>query len=160
MIPYRKVFETLSEHGIKYLIAGGFAVNFHQVQRATVDLDLIVLLEKDNVLKFVAMMKTLGFEPRVPVKAEELADPAKRKQWADEKGMMVLSFVNPQNPIEIVDVFVNEPKPFPELWGRKTEISAFGVRLPVLSKKDLIEMKRNTGRDKDDYDIRQLERED
>jgi hypothetical protein len=46
MTPYKKLFLNLFEHNIRYLVAGGFAVNLHQVQRATVDIDLILDLKK------------------------------------------------------------------------------------------------------------------
>ena len=48
MISYKKLFVELYENKIKYLVAGDLAVNLHQVQRATVDLDLIVHLEKSG----------------------------------------------------------------------------------------------------------------
>lgn len=53
MVPYQKLFKLLAQHKIQYLVADGFAVNFHQVQRATVDLDLILHLETKNILAFV-----------------------------------------------------------------------------------------------------------
>lgn len=158
MVPYKDLFIQLEKSGIQYLVAGGFAVNFHQVQRATVDLDLIVHLEKSNILNFIALMKTLGFEPKIPVKTEQLADPAIRKQWITEKGLMVFSFFHPKNSYETVDVFVDEPKPFLELYSRKLSVKAFGSIITVLGKNDLIEMKKSAGRDRDLYDVSQLEK--
>ena len=43
---------------------------------------------------------------------KELADADKRNTWVREEGAMVLSFINPQNPFEVVDVFLEEPMPF------------------------------------------------
>lgn len=42
MVAYKDLFVALEKHKIEYLVAGGFAVNFHQVNRATADLDLIL----------------------------------------------------------------------------------------------------------------------
>ena len=39
------IFETLDRAGVRYLIAGGVAVNIHGYQRMTADLDLVVQLE-------------------------------------------------------------------------------------------------------------------
>lgn len=158
MVPYRKVFEELEKQKIHYLIAGGFAVNFHQVQRATVDLDLILHLKKENILRFVKLAKRLGFVPRLPVKAEELAEETKRKEWIATKGMMVFSFINPRNPLEVIDVFTQEPIPFNALWSRRLEVDAFGSKLKVLGKTDLIALKKKAGREKDKFDIQQLEK--
>lgn len=158
MIPYKAVFEGLAKHEIRYLVAGGFAVNFHQVQRATVDLDLILQIEKNNILKFLALMKELGFKPRAPVRAEDFADETMRKEWIQKKGMMVFSFVHIQNPYEIIDLFSEEPYPFSELWNHRLDVSAFGLSIPVVGKADLIKLKKLSNREKDRFDIEQLEK--
>jgi hypothetical protein len=158
MVDYEKIFRRLSESKIRYLIAGGFAVNFHQVQRATVDLDLIVWLDKKNILSFINLMSELGLLPRVPVSPLDFAEETKRQEWIDQKGMLVFTFYNPSNPFEIVDVFAKEPFPFERMWKDRTEVKAFGVLLPVVSKKDLIAMKENTGRDRDVFDVEQLKK--
>ncbi|HLG18482.1 MAG TPA: hypothetical protein VI895_01535 [Bdellovibrionota bacterium] len=131
-------------------------MNFHQVQRATVDLDLIVHLERKNVLAFVEMVSHLGFKPRLPVDAKDFADAHKRKEWIEEKGMMVFSFIHPGNPFEVIDVFSQEPKPFQELAGRQLLVDAFGIKIRVIGKMDLIEMKDRAGRDKDLFDAAEL----
>ena len=156
MIPYRELFIEFERAELQYLVAGGFAVNFHQVQRATVDLDLILRLEPNNIRKFVSIMTTAGFKPRAPVDAVDLADEMKRQEWIKSKGMMVFSFFHSANPFEIVDVFIDEPKPFELLDQGKLVVEAFGVKIKVLGKKDLIEMKKSAGRDKDLFDISQL----
>jgi len=158
MVPYRTVFEGLTKDGICYLVAGGFAVNFHQVQRATVDLDLILQIERANILKFVALMKNLGFSPRVPVRPEDFADNAVRTRWITEKQMMVFSFVHHRNPFEVIDVFCDEPIPFDELWAERLEVSAFGFTIPVVGKAHLIALKKRANREKDNYDIEQLKK--
>lgn len=158
MTPYREIFVHLAKNKIRYLVAGGFAVNFHQVQRATVDLDLIVHLEKENILAFVKMMTGLGFIPRVPVDPEQFADDKERNRWILEKGLMVFSFIHPDNSFEVVDVFAQEPEPFLDLFQRRLDVKAFGIVIPVLGKKDLIEMKKRAGREKDLFDARLLEK--
>jgi hypothetical protein len=158
MIPYKDLFVALAQNQIRYLVAGGFAVNLHQIQRATMDLDLIVHLEKVNLLRFAEVMKNLGFIPRLPVKAEDFADPEIRSRWITEKNMMVFSFNNPKNPFEVVDVFVEEPSPFEQLFRNKIEVQAFQVKIDVIGVEDLIEMKKKAGRDKDLFDIEQLKK--
>ncbi len=156
MLPYARIFQALHQAKVRYLVAGGVAVNLHQVIRSTVDLDLIVHLERKNVLQFVKIMKSLGYVPRVPVAAEDLADPVKRKDWIENKNMMVFSFIRPENPMEIVDVFVEEPMPFSALNRRRMEVEAFDVKIPIVGIQDLIKMKSQAGRDRDLYDIKLL----
>jgi nucleotidyltransferase AbiEii toxin of type IV toxin-antitoxin system len=156
MIPYKDVFQALDVAKVRYLVAGGIALNLHQVLRATVDLDLIVQLDQENAAAFVKVMSALGYVPRVPVKAEDFADARKRTEWINEKNMMVFSFINPGNPMEIIDVFVREPIPFEEAYRRRKEVEAFGAKIPVLAIEDLIVLKELAGRPKDLYDVAQL----
>lgn len=158
MVPYRKVLEGLTAKSIRYLVAGGFAVNFHQVQRATVDLDLVVQIERENLLRFIGLMKDLGFKPRLPVNPEDFAEDSIRQDWIQKKGMMVFSFIHQKNPFEVIDIFAEEPKPFDELWGARLEVSAFGLKIPVIGKTDLIEMKQKANREKDRFDIAELKK--
>ena len=158
MVPYRRVFEGLAKCNVRYLVAGGFAVNFHQVQRATVDLDLILQIEKKNILKFVNLMNELGFMPRVPVRAEDFADSKKREEWIKKKGMMVFTFIHRENPFEVIDIFTEEPIGFEELWKKRLEVAAFELKIPVLSKEHLIKLKERANREKDRFDIEQLKK--
>ena len=103
-------------------------------------------------------MENLGYKPKLPVKTEDLADPEKRKEWIQKKNMVVFSYLNPKNPFEIVDIFVQEPKPFSELEKNKLEVQAFGITIPVLGIGDLIEIKQKTGRDTDLFDVQQLKK--
>ncbi|MCH7891199.1 MAG: hypothetical protein IH921_06830 [Gemmatimonadetes bacterium] len=44
------IFAVLNGGGVRYLVAGGVAVNAHGYQRMTQDLDLVLDLERNNVL--------------------------------------------------------------------------------------------------------------
>jgi hypothetical protein len=44
------VVETLNHASVRYLIAGGLAVNAHGYMRATNDLDLVIALETTNIV--------------------------------------------------------------------------------------------------------------
>lgn len=156
MVPYQDIFRELQKHNVRYLVAGGVALNLHQVARTTVDLDLILHLERDNVLVFAEVMKDLGFRPKVPVDAADFADEKKREQWIAEKNMLVFSFINLKNPLELVDIFVREPMPFAELYQRRVDCEVFGITIPIIGIKDLITLKEVAGRTKDLYDIKML----
>ena len=158
MALYREVFEALARENVQYLVAGGFAVNFHQVQRATVDLDLVVHLESTNLKKFLKSLKDLGYQPRLPVDPALFADEKTRSEWIKNKNLKVFSFVHTSRRFEVIDVFSEEPAPFDELFSRRLELAAFGTTIPVVGKNDLIQMKRLAARDKDLFDIQQLEK--
>ena len=49
-LDYKKIF-TIKQGRIDCLVVGGLAINFHGIPRMTYDLDLMLLLEPDNILK-------------------------------------------------------------------------------------------------------------
>lgn len=158
MPSYLKLFTALYSNKIEYLVAGGMAVNFHQVNRATYDLDLILHLTTENISKFIKIVSRLGFKPRLPVDAKDLANTKIRQSWINEKNMTVFSFFHEKNPFETIDVFVNEPKPFNKLQKKSLDIKIDKIKIYVLGIDDLIELKKISARDKDLYDITQLEK--
>lgn len=64
---------------------------------------------------------------------------------------------SPEHPATEVDLFVREPFPFDEAWGRATLVDLGGVTVPVASIEDLVALKRAAGRPKDLEDVRVLE---
>ena len=56
-----------NEAGVRYLIAGGFAVVAHGYTRFTVDLDFILDLEPENAAKALEILKDEGYAPTIPV---------------------------------------------------------------------------------------------
>jgi hypothetical protein len=55
-LDFQTVFKELNGLGIDYLVVGGLAVNFHDVPRMTYDIDLMVLLEREDILKHVTQL--------------------------------------------------------------------------------------------------------
>src|SRR3990172_1508827 len=115
---YEELFKHLNKKHIDYVVVGGVALVMHGVVRLTADLDLMLHLEEKNLRRFVDLMSELGYMPRIPVKAEGLLDVELRKQWAEEKNMLVFSFYHPRQAISLVDIFIREPLPFEEIKAR------------------------------------------
>jgi len=57
------------------------------------------------------------------VEAVEFADPEVRARWLSERGMRVFSMWDPTNPMRSVDLFVENPVEFDELWDRSETLS-------------------------------------
>lgn len=154
---YEDVFGELNRRGVRYVVVGGVALVLHGVVRLTVDLDLMVHLERANLMEFVNGMERLGYRPRVPVAATDFVNPDKRERWRNEKGMTVFSFFHPSDHGKLVDVFINEPIPFDEVDAEKTIVEAAGLRIPVSSIRHLKQLKSQAGRPQDLADIAALE---
>lgn len=157
-----KLFSALNKKKVRYLVAGGVAVNLYGIERATGDIDIVVHLEQHNLEKFVEVMKELGFRPKIPVKLEYLLSNKIREEWIREKGMKVFSVYDPQNPYFLLDVFVEEPFDFDKVYEERKSIKAGNVRIPLVPIKRLIEMKKKVGRPQDIADVyylRKIEKE-
>ncbi len=154
---YENVFSALQQNNIRYAVAGGVALVLHGVVRFTADLDLIVDLEQENLGRFLQTMTGLGYRPRNPVKTGDLLDPSIRESWKREKGMVVFSFIDPSQPMTMIDVFIEEKIPFREVMQEIVRMEARGITIPVVSLKQLKRLKRVAGRPQDLADIEALE---
>ena len=155
---FEPIFLALNDAGARYVVVGGLATVLHGYARLTVDVDLVVDLAPDRARTTIDTLVTLGFRARVPVDARDFADPAVRRRWIDEKGMQVFSLVDQDNPMRVIDLFVEAPLDFEALWSRAEIMPLAGTTVRVASLDDLIAMKRQAGRPRDLDDIAQLER--
>ena len=157
---YSTVLRELSDRNIRFIVVGGVATVLHGYARLTMDLDLVIDFSGDHLRNSLAALSALGFNPRVPVKALDFADAAIRREWIEQKGMMVFSMWRNGEPPLVVDLFSEEPFPFNEMFDRGRVVSVGGRDIRIASKKDLITMKQRAGRPKDLIDIAQLEQLD
>jgi hypothetical protein len=156
--PITRILGELEKAGVRLVVVGGVAVVFHGHLRFTADLDLVVELGRENVLKALTTLKTLGYRPRPPVDAEDFADPAIRSTWIREKNMTVFSLWSESFPGTDVDLFAEPPIPFDELEARAVRLGVPPLGVRVASLPDLIAMKRKAGRPVDAADIEELEK--
>ncbi len=152
---YEKVLRELNAKGVRYIVAGGIAVNLHGVPRATADLDILLHLERSNVSKLIDVMKKLGYKPRALVDFADITLENLRK-WIKEKHMKAFSFKNPRIPYEEVDVILDHPLDFGRVCKRIKFITAKGVSIPLISLDDLIALKKHSRRLQDLSDIEAL----
>lgn len=143
---------------VKYLIVGGVAVNAHGYMRTTQDIDLVIGLEPDNIIRGLRALFSLGYQMSIPVSPEQFADRELRESWRRDKQMIVLKLWSDQHRRTPIDVFVYEPFAFEtEYQNAKWEPLNQGVSAPVVRYDALIAMKRAAGRPQDIADIADLE---
>ncbi len=85
--------------------------------------------------------------------ADDLCSPEARLRWADEKHMVVFSFYHPEKPINLVDVFIKEQLSFPQIEKELVWFEAGDVKISVVSKAHLRQLKQIAGRPQDIADI-------
>ncbi len=58
---FREFIALLNEYQVKYLVIGGYAVNFHGYPRYTKDIDFWILLQPDNAQNLLKAIQAFGF---------------------------------------------------------------------------------------------------
>jgi predicted nucleotidyltransferase len=151
-----RVFKELRDNEVRYVVVGGVALLLHGVVRLTLDLDLAVLLERDNLTSFLGVMEKLGMRPRVPVPPSDILDPDKVAEWKSEKNMKAFTFLNPREPGDEIDLLIEEIIPFDEIMKDAVTFSISGVPVKVVSIEHLKKMKSISGRAQDLADLESL----
>jgi hypothetical protein len=155
---YIEVLEALQSKKIRYLIIGGLAVNLYGVPRVTQDIDLIISMERSNILALISVLKDLGYVPRLPVDPQDLADPAKVEDWTKNKNMKAFSFYHRKDIYKVIDIVLVHPLDFESSFKNKTVKQVKDVKIFLASIDDLIKTKKESGRPQDMSDIEMLER--
>ena len=152
-----QVLDALNRACVRYLVVGGVAVVLHGHLRTTADLDLVIQLERGNVLRAMSALRDLQYRPRAPVPSEAFAEREVRGEWIREKGLAVFSLWSPGHPTLEVDVFVSEPFDFDAVYARAVRVPLERSEVTVIALQDLIALKRQVGRPRDQEDVAALE---
>ena len=149
MFLYR-VVKALEAQRVRYAIVGGYAVALHGAVRGTVDLDLVLALDRAAFLGAEKAFSALGLKARLPVTGGEVFD--FRKEYLEKRNLVAWSFSHPDNALEVIDVILTHD-------ARKMKVvrvKSGDVVLKVASIPDLIEMKTASGRPQDVEDVKAL----
>ena len=153
----KAVLSALRDYNVRYLVAGGLAVNAYGFLRFTKDADLVIELLPDNIRAAFAALATVGYRPNVPISAEQFARSENRDSWIREKDMKVLQFWSDQHRETPIDVFIEVPFNF------GAELAAAPVKelrevgpVPIVTLPTLLAMKRAANREQDRIDLENL----
>jgi hypothetical protein len=139
---FREFLKSLNDHGVRYLLIGGYAVGYHGYPRATGDLDIWVALDPANAQRIVAALRQFGFD--VPELSPDL--------FLQESSMVRMGV--PPLRIEITTAISGVR--FDECYGARVVDRLDGIEVPLLSLEDLKVNKRASGRAKDLNDLEHL----
>ena len=156
MILYEEILREFQKAKVKYIIVGGIAFNLLGGYRSTLDMDILVEMKDENLRKIVKIMKSAGYHVKQPVDPMGIADKATREDWIKNKHMKAFNFYKSESTYEEVDILVDAPLTFEKAVKSAVKVQVKGLSLPVISKKDLITMKKAAGREKDLRDIAEL----
>ncbi|HEX3110960.1 MAG TPA: nucleotidyl transferase AbiEii/AbiGii toxin family protein [Thermoanaerobaculia bacterium] len=154
---FEKVFQALGRAGVQYVVVGGVAVVLQGYARMTLDIDLVVHLEDENLGRAIDALESAGLKPLLPVRARDFADENTRRDWTENRNMLVFTMRDDSvRPPLVVDIFAREPFPFDDFWRRANPVVIGDQEVRVASVADLVRMKQESGRAKDLDDIEKL----
>lgn len=146
-----KLIKKLDELKIPYALVGGQAVALHGAVRGTIDVDLVIKWSLKNLKDLEGALKDLGLVSRLPLTYEEVFN--FKDEYIKNRNLIAWNFINPDDPIEQVDIILTT-----DLSGKSVVSKKVGdLQAKVLAKKDLIEMKKKSGRKQDLADVEALE---
>jgi hypothetical protein len=155
---YVDLFSALARHKVDYLLIGGLAVSLHGVERATMDVDITVAMNPDNLAALIDVARELKLSPVLPVSLESLGDPELLRQWHKERHLEAFALRTPDLTGVTVDVLLFPPVEFSGMASRAAVFKVSDADIHVVSIDDLIALKQAVGRPIDIADIEHLQR--
>lgn len=141
---FRDMLSALSGAGVEFLIVGAHALAAHGRPRATGDLDIWVRPDPANAVRVYAALAEFG----APLHGVVAADFALLD--------IVYQIGLPPSRVDILTGLTGLQ--FEQAWSRRMVLELAGIRVPLLSRDDLIANKLATGRPQDLADVAALTR--
>lgn len=157
---YLELFRALEKEEVRYLVVGGLAVNLHGAERMTMDVDLMIAQDAENLPRFLAVARALGLKPNLPVTLEQFCDAATLESWVRDKHMLAFQLRPPAQDAPSIDILARPAVPFDAAYSRRLRMDVQDVAVSVAAIEDLVTLKSGTGRAIDQSDIRALQRLD
>ena len=147
-----KVIKEFNQHNISYALVGGHAVAIHGAVRGTMDVDMVLKWTLKTLETVEVTLKNMGLVSRLPISAKDVFN--FRKEYINNRNLIAWSFYNPTQPSEQLDIIITH---------NLTDLDSININyqdtnIRVLAKKDLIQMKKVSGRPQDLLDIEALEK--
>jgi hypothetical protein len=153
-----ELLQSLSDEPVQYVLVGGLAVQLHGFLRSTFDIDLVLAMDDENLVRFISVANRFGLVPAMPVSISSIRNAAQIDQWLREKGMLAFSLRQTHVGGSVVDIIVRPEVPFEKLMANAAVGELFGRQVRIASIEDLLVMKRSANRPKDQLDVIALEK--
>lgn len=143
----KKFIHLCDKEGVRMLMVGGGAVNFHGYQRHSADVDFWLETTPENFKKLVLVFRDMGYD------IDDFPEDVK-----EEQQNISVKFSPASMEVELITNFsVN--KPFSAAYAESIDaalVNDASVKWKVVNLEDLITSKVKAGRPKDLLDIQQL----
>ncbi len=139
---FTELLKLFNDNNVKYLVIGGYALIQYAEPRFTKDLDLWISIDANNAAAVYRALKTFG-APLTDLSENDFS----------EDGYFYQMGVPPVR----VDILMGIPGgDFEQAWYNRNEVDFDGLVVPFISRNDLIESKKASGRPQDLIDAELL----
>jgi hypothetical protein len=141
---YRDMLQNLSDHNVRFLVVGAYAMGLYGYPRATGDFDIWVEPSSENSKNVHAALESFG-APLHDIRPDTFT----------ESGIVFQIGVTPRR-IDILTAI--DGVEFKEAYKKKMEMKIEDLKIPFISKGHLIKNKMATGREQDRLDASVLQK--
>jgi len=152
------LYKSFFDYKVRYLLCGGLAINMYGIPRSTADMDIILDLDETNIRNFLKSVEAFGYQSALPISILELVDETNRRKLREEKGLIAFSFFSSIFSMVTLDVLVDVPVDFDQLWQNKSERKTKDTSIFLVSVEDLVVLKTHSNRLQDRLDIDSLKK--
>ena len=147
-----KVCQALEQHRVRYAIAGGYAVALHGAVRGTMDVDIVINWNSRTLHNTEKALEGIGLVSRLPVSAEDVFQ--FRDEYVSNRNLVAWNFYHPEDASQQVDIIIIYDLKGKGRLRRDTEEGS----IQLLGLRELMDMKRESGRPQDLEDVNALEK--
>ncbi len=137
--------KSATKNGLRMIMVGGGAVNFHGFQRHSADVDFWIDISDENLKKLLYVLNEIGFQ------LSDLPEMVKN----GEQNISIK--ISPVFDLELITNF-NPKKTFDEAFEKSILVERNDISYLVLDYHDLIHSKIASDRIKDKLDVAELQR--
>ncbi len=139
---FKELLNLFEKHKVRYLVVGAYAVMKYSEPRFTKDLDLWIATDRGNANSVFVALKEFG-APLANLTVDDFA----QQDYFYQMGIAPLR----------VDIMMSIPGvEFEEAWKNREIVELDDLKIPFISRSDLIRSKEASGRPQDKMDAERL----
>jgi hypothetical protein len=146
------MFAALVRHAVEFVTIGGIALQAHGGQRLTQDLDISIATDGANLERLATSLTDLDARILGPDGERSTSPPTASMLGSSDQWHLITA----HGALDVMTLPAHLGT-FEELRLRAHEVALGGLKVPIASRRDLVEFKRASNRPQDIADVAFLE---
>lgn len=139
----RRILQVLQDHGVRYVVIGGFAAAIHGSPYVTSDIDVVPATSAGNLARLSSALDALAAQVRSPDGPLPFSHSA-----SSLAQLRVINLTTEAGDLDLTFV-PSGTSGFDDLIRNAEDVEILGLEVPVASLADVIRSKEAAGREKD-----------